>query len=216
MVKLNTEVWKFFKHLINRRKMKKILIIDAHPYHKGLASQLAREYFRGAQAGEHEVKIVEIRKLQFDPILRYGYRKVMELEPDLVEQQKNIMWCDHLVITTPIWWMSWPALFKGFIDRVMLPGFAYSYGDRKMIRKFIPKGLMKGKTVCVVYTQGSPRWITGLFLFDAHWLLMKVGVFKFIGFSSVRRLVFGNAEKLNSKQKNKKLQKVFELGKKGK
>lgn len=187
----------------------KILIIDGHPYHKGLASELSRAYAEGAEKGGHEVKFVKIRDLQFDPILRYGYRKRMELEIDLIEQQKNLQWCDHLVVATPIWWMSLPALLKGFFDRILLPKFAFSYAGRK----FIPKGLLSGKSARIIYTQGSSRWITATFLFDVHWLLIKIGIFKFVGFSPVKRFAVGGAEKLTDKKKKGIIEEVSSLGK---
>lgn len=190
----------------------KVLIIDGHPYHKGLASELSRSYAEGAKKGGHEVRLVKIRDLEFDPILRYGYRKRMELEPDLIEQQENLKWCDHLVVTTPIWWMSLPALLKGFFDRILLPKFAFSYSGRK----FIPKGLLSGRSARVIYTQGSSRWITGIILFDIHWLLIKLGIFKFVGFSSVKRFAIGGAEKLTEKKKAGIVEKVSNLGKRAK
>ena len=128
--------------------MKKIFIIDGHPYHEGLASQLSREYARGAKKGGHEVRVAELRNLKFDPILRYGYRKRTALERDLIIQQENIKWCDHLVVTTPIWWMSLPALLKGFIDRTFLPGFAYSY---EMTSYWLKPGLVSGQTAMFFY-----------------------------------------------------------------
>ena len=169
----------------------KIFIINGHPNPEGLASELSRQYAKGAQEGGHEVRLVNLSDLQFDPILRHGYRKIMPLEPDLVRQQENIRWCEHLVVATPIWWMGFPALLKGFIDRTILPGFAFSYGKSKLV----PKGLMKGKNVRVIYTQGAPRCATAMIFLDFHWWLMKFAIFKFSGFSAVRRSVFGNADK---------------------
>ena len=47
------------------------------------------------------------------------------LEPDLVRAQRVIYWAEHLVFVYPAWWGSFQALLKGFLDRVMTPGFAF-------------------------------------------------------------------------------------------
>ena len=189
----------------------KILIIDGHPYEKGLACRLAGAYAKGASRSGHAVKLIAPRNMQFDPILRYGYRKRMELEKDLVQAQEDIIWSEHIVVTTPIWWMNVPALLKGFFDRILLPKFAYSYGNRK----FVPKGLLKGRSVRMIYTQGSPRWATALAFFDAHWILIKYGIFKFVGLGPVKRTVVGKADKISQEKKAKWIKKVYLLGKKG-
>jgi len=190
----------------------KILVIDGHPYEKGLASELARTYCQGALAAGHEVKTVDIRDLKFDPVLKYGYRKIMGLEPDLVATQEKIKWCQHLVIAYPIWWMGFPALLKGFVDRTFLPNFAYTFGSRKII----PKGLLKGRSARIIYTQGAPRWATMLVFFDFHWLLVKFGLLRFCGIWPIRRTAVGNAEKLSKLSKEKLLEKVAKTGKRGK
>jgi len=70
-------------------------------------------------------KILIINELDFNPNLQFGYRKRTELEPDLLKAQELIKWADHLVWIYPVWWGSIPAIMKGFIDRVFLPGFAF-------------------------------------------------------------------------------------------
>ena len=51
----------------------------------------------------------------------------MSLEPDLVELQELIQSANHLVLISLVWWGSVTALMKGFLDRVLLPGFAFKY-----------------------------------------------------------------------------------------
>ena len=96
---------------------KKILIIDGHPGENSFCAAIADAYAKGAQSPEIEVEVLSLRNLKFDLNLRHGYRKIQELESDLVEAQKKIKWCEHLVVIYPIWWGSMPALLKGFLDR---------------------------------------------------------------------------------------------------
>lgn len=52
-------------------------------------------------------------------------REVQPLEPDLAGAQEAVSWSDQVVFVDPNWWGSMPALLKGFIDRVFLPGYAF-------------------------------------------------------------------------------------------
>ena len=105
---------------------KKILIINAHPRKDSFNDAIADNYVKGAKESKHEVKFVNLRDLKFDPIMRTRYRD-NELEPDLVEAQELIKWCDHMVLVTPMWWFGVPGLLKGFFDRTITPGFAFKY-----------------------------------------------------------------------------------------
>ena len=96
----------------------KILVIDGHPNNESLCSTLAEKYVQGANAGGHEVDLLKIRDLDFNPNLQYGYAKPMDLEQDLIKVQDLIRECDHIVLVLPYWWSGLPALFKGFVDRV--------------------------------------------------------------------------------------------------
>ena len=42
-------------------------------------------------------------ELEFDPILRYGYQKRTELEPDLIATWEKIQMADHIVFVYPNW-----------------------------------------------------------------------------------------------------------------
>ena len=90
--------------------------------------------------------------LDFNSILKHGYRQWTELEPDLLMIQQDIVDADHLVFEYPTWWGTCPALLKGLIDRVFLPGFAFKYRDNSL---FWDK-LLKGNTARLIVTMDTP------------------------------------------------------------
>jgi NAD(P)H dehydrogenase (quinone) len=104
---------------------KKILILNGHPDNVSYNYALAEAYFKGAIASGADVQIIHIRDLHFNLNLQYGYRKRTELEPDLLMAQEKLKWAEHLVLVYPVWWGSVPAIMKGFLDRTLLPGFAF-------------------------------------------------------------------------------------------
>ncbi|MEJ7676773.1 MAG: NAD(P)H-dependent oxidoreductase [Segetibacter sp.] len=104
---------------------KKILIISGHPDKESFNFGLSEAYKKGAISSGVDIKEIVVRDLEFNPNLQFGYRKRTELEPDLIDAKEKIKWAEHLVWIYPVWWGSIPAILKGFIDRVFLPGFAF-------------------------------------------------------------------------------------------
>ena len=107
--------------------MRRILVIDAHPRAGSLGAAIADTYAEAAAALGAAVSRLTLRALTFDPLLREGYASPQALEPDLVQAQEQILAAQHLVFVYPVWWGTYPALLKGFLDRVLLPGFAFKY-----------------------------------------------------------------------------------------
>ncbi len=106
---------------------KRILVILGHPSADSLCAGLAQAYMEGALSAGAEVRLLSVGQLGFDPLLHAGYRGAQPLEPDLQAAQAQIAWAGHLVWVYPTWWGAMPALLKGFIDRVFLPGFAFKH-----------------------------------------------------------------------------------------
>lgn len=128
------------------------LVIDGHPNPNSLTTALARRY-----ADSHgDARLLTVRDLDFDPILHAGHRGEQPLEPDLAEALEAIFDADHIVVATPVWWASTPALLKGFFDRVLLPKVTYRYRPSGL-----PEGLLRGRTGRLIVTSDSPRvWLT--------------------------------------------------------
>lgn len=75
-------------------------------------------------------------------------------EPDLERARQLTAWADHLSVVYPAWWGIGPARLKGFLDRVLLPGFAFrETADGGF------EGLLPGKTAHLIITMDMPPWI---------------------------------------------------------
>lgn len=134
--------------------MSSILLIDGHPDSTSYCSALAKAYIDGAILGGHEVETIIIRDLNFNLNLKYGYRKRTELEEDLIISQKKLKNADHIVWVYPVWWGSVPAILKGFLDRVLLPGFAFQKKEGSLLwDKYLTK--KSGRIIC---TMDQPSW----------------------------------------------------------
>lgn len=129
----------------------RVLILDRHPDEGRLVSHLLDQYQAGLEPGA-EVERIAVRDLVFDPVLHGGYKTVQPLEPDLERITVAIAACDHLVVGFPMWWGGEPAQFKGLLDRVLLPGFAFRY------HKDDPfwDRLLAGRSADVIMTMDTP------------------------------------------------------------
>ncbi|GAA3965624.1 NAD(P)H-dependent oxidoreductase [Allohahella marinimesophila] len=133
---------------------KRILVVAGHPSSESFGCALAEAYLVEAEKNGHEVRMIRLDRLYFDPILHEGYRVVQALEPDLQSAQADMLWAEHLVFVYPVWWGSIPALMKGFLDRTLLPGFAFKYVPGKLF----PQQLLKGRSAQLLVTMDTPPW----------------------------------------------------------
>lgn len=132
----------------------RILILLGHPASDSFCAALARQYQASAQEAGHEVRLITLGDLSFDPILRQGHRQPQPLEPDLLAAQHAITWANRLVLVFPIWWGGVPALLKGFLDRILLPGFAFRYKSGSPF----PEKLLAGRHAHLLVTMDTPPW----------------------------------------------------------
>lgn len=192
--------------------MKRILIINGHPDRGSFCTELANAYKKGAEQTGAEVKLVNLIDLQFDPVLHFGYNKRTELEPDLIQIQQDIKNANHLVFLYPNWWATFPALLKGFIDRVFLPKFAFKYRENS---PFWDK-LLTGRSARLIVTMDSPAWYYRLFVGRPGHNAMKKGILGFCGIKPVHISAFSPLKSSNEKTRKKWLTEVENLGKKQK
>lgn len=189
---------------------KKILLILGHPSEESFSNALLQSYQRGASAAGATCKTLYVSRLQFDVNLADGYKKgeTMHMEADLVEAQQLILWADHVVIAYPNWWGFMPAVLKGFIDRILLPGFAFKHHSGKIF----PDKLLKGKSIRLLVTMDTPKWWFYLIYRASQYQILKDIVFGYVGFAPVRFTTFGFIRKSTDQRRVQWLQQVNRLG----
>ncbi|TAE28114.1 MAG: flavodoxin family protein [Cytophagales bacterium] len=187
---------------------KRILIINGHPDQASFNYGLADAYRQGAAETGATIQEITIAQLQFDPNLRYGYRKRIDLEPDLLTSLDKIRWAEHLVWVHPVWWGGLPALMKGFIDRLFLPGIAFQYRTDSV---WWDK-LFAGKTAHIITTVDQPAWYYWLVFGNPSVNQLKRSVLEFCGIKPVHVTYIGAVRNSTEQQRARWLQSVSRLG----
>lgn len=187
---------------------KRILLILGTPKGGSLCHALGDAYAQGARSEGHVVRLLKLGEMQFDPVLREGYDQSQNLEPDLLDAQRQIHWAEHLVFVYPVWWGGLPALLKGFFDRVFLPGFAFRYrGQSQAWDK-----LLTGRTADLLVTLDTPpwyfRWIYGA---PAHRQMVRT-ILGFCGIKTRRLTEFSPVRPSSEEQRQTWLRKAEMLG----
>jgi len=146
----------------------KVLCILAHPEPQSFTASLARHGLASLEAAGHSADLIDLYATGFDPVsdrrnfihAANPHRFDQQLEEnlasasggfaaDLQEQMDKLAACDLLVLQFPIWWLSMPAIMKGWIDRVFAIGVTYGGG------RWFDRGVMRGKQAMLAVTIGG-------------------------------------------------------------
>lgn len=187
--------------------MSQVLIIDGHPSASSLCAAIAERYAAAMQKAAIEAEVLALRNLNFDPILHVGYHEQQALEPDLLRAKQAIGQAKRIVLVTPVWWGSVPALLKGFLDRVLERGWAFRYRSNGA-----PEGLLTGRSARIIITTDSPdfylRWIQG----DSTMKSLVRSTFGFCGFKPVDTTRIGPVHRALPDRIAKWLQQIDHVG----
>lgn len=175
---------------------------------ESLNQNICNAYKEGASKSSAEVKVLHIADLKFNPNLAGGYHRRTELEPDLINAWEDIIWAEHLVWVHPVWWGSIPAIMKGFIDRLFLPGMAFKYKENSI---WWDK-LLIGKSAHIITTMHQPGWYYRLVYARPSINALRKSTLHFCGVKPVN-VTSIHVERIPSKTKiDAILKKVYLLG----
>ena len=108
------------------------------------------------------MRLHDLYAMQFQPVLTpdewSGYLDEPANRAPVAEAVRDLEWCDTLIFVYPTWWYGLPALLKGWLDRVLLPGVAFEMprADGETIRP----GLHHIRRLGVFTTCGASFWLT--------------------------------------------------------
>jgi NAD(P)H dehydrogenase (quinone) len=146
-----------------------ILIVYAHHEPSSFTSAMKNLAVEVLQGQGHKVIVSDLYGQGFNPLAQkwdfvtttgghYNYmfeqKHAANLDwafsPDIVAEIEKVKEADVLLLVSPLWWSSVPAILKGWFDRVLAMGVAWDTG------KIFENGLLGGKQAMMVVSGASP------------------------------------------------------------
>jgi NAD(P)H dehydrogenase (quinone) len=115
----------------------RVLVLYAHPSETSFGSALHRRVLEALQRGGHTVDDCDLYAEGFDPVLSREEFRVYNDEAAnrvrIASYVDRLLEAEALILVYPIWNEGFPAILKGFLDRVFLPGVSFAKApDGKM------------------------------------------------------------------------------------
>lgn len=138
------------------------LVVYCHPRPESFTAAVRDVVLDRLAAVGAEVRLRDLYAEGFDPVLSAAEHAGYETEPDnrapVAAHVDDLLWCDTLIFVYPTWWYGLPAMIKGWLDRVMLPGVAFLMPDAA--HADIRPGLAAITRLGVFTTCGASWWLT--------------------------------------------------------
>jgi NAD(P)H dehydrogenase (quinone) len=140
----------------------KVLVVFAHPLRESYAASLLGAVQQGLGNAQHEIETIDLYADQFSPALsaherRTYYDPSQRHDPQVERYIGQVQSADAIVFVFPVWNYGFPAMLKGFFDRVFVTGVAFSIEDGN----FRPT-LKHIRKAAVVTTYGGGRLRTAI------------------------------------------------------
>ena len=143
------------------------LLVVSHPVKKSLCRALAQHVSDKLIAHGHEVVIENLYENSFDPRLtvpeRQSYYGSQYSTAHVFDEVSRLENAENLILIFPTWWFGFPAILKGWFDRVWGPGVAFDHAQN--LGAITPR-LSKLQNVLVITTLGSPWWVDRLIMWQ--------------------------------------------------
>ncbi|MBE2893802.1 NAD(P)H-dependent oxidoreductase [Spirabiliibacterium falconis] len=168
--------------------MKQHLIIYAHPNPESFNHALLETVVLATEKCGWLPVVRDLYALNFDPILSWqeladSYRGV--IADSIAIEHQYLRQADLITLIYPLWWMGYPAILKGYLDRTLTFGFAYKTLDGQS------HGLLGGKRLQQFITIGSNWQEYQGFGFDKSIRdMLADGLFNFCGITDIAHQVF--------------------------
>lgn len=106
------------------------LVVKAHPLEESLCRTLCDATVEYLSAAGHEYRLVDLYLAGFAPSLTAVERRSYYAEYDFAavrREVEDLLWAEAIILVFPTWWFGFPAILKGWFDRVWAPGVAYDH-----------------------------------------------------------------------------------------
>ncbi len=135
----------------------RVFVLYAHPNPESFGAALHATVVEALRAAGHEVDDCDLYSEGFDPLLsraeRVGYHDLATNTDPVAGYVARVQAAEALVLCFPVWNFGYPAILKGFFDRVFLPGISFKLVDGK-----VRPNLWNIRRLVAVTTYGGTRW----------------------------------------------------------
>jgi putative NADPH-quinone reductase len=137
----------------------KVLVVLAHPNPDSFSHAIVDRVVSTLANREHSVSVIDLYGLDYSPALTRAELSAYPtsepaIDPMVIEHTRLIQECSTIVFVYPTWWSSMPAILKGWIDRTMLLGIAFSVDP---VTLKLQPGLTNVRRLIGITTFGGPR-----------------------------------------------------------
>jgi putative NADPH-quinone reductase len=164
----------------------RFLVLYAHPNPESYAAALHRLIVDTLKECGHEVDDCDLYAEAFQPVLsleeRRKYNDENASHPEVEEHIRRLKAAHGIVFVFPAWWYGMPAILKGYLDRVWIPGVAFRMVDGKPVSH-----VHHLQRFGVVTTYGAPRSINEVLVGDPNRRALMKGLGHLVS-KSARRL----------------------------
>lgn len=106
------------------------LIVYAHPCAESYNNAVLETVQDALKAANAEYRVIDLYAERFDPTLTLqdwsDYEDTSCNTDRVACHVESLAWCDALLFIYPTWWFGQPAMLKGWLDRVLVPGVAFT------------------------------------------------------------------------------------------
>lgn len=135
----------------------RVLVLYAHPDPESFGAALHAAAVESLREAGHEVDDCDLYAEGFDAVLsreeRIGYHDVANNTRPVAPYVERVRRAEALVLCFPVWNFGYPAILKGFFDRVFLPGVSFT-----MVAGKARPNLWNIRRLAAITTYGGSRW----------------------------------------------------------
>ena len=135
-----------------------VLLVLAHPDPNSFNHALAERARLALASNGHTVHLLDLCALGFRAAMSADERRAYHsdqpiLDPLVAEHAELVRTCEAMVFVYPTWWSAMPAVMKGWLDRVLVPGVGFGFDEDGKVTP----GLRHVRHLVGISTYGSPR-----------------------------------------------------------
>lgn len=154
----------------------KLLVVFCHPDPDSYGAALHRSALEALRSAGHELRGIDLYAQGFDPVFSVAEKKsylddtARNIE-GVASHVEALRWADGWVVVYPTWFYGAPAMLKGWLERVWLPGVSFRIAKAK--QRTIGGELRNIRLFVGITTSGSPWWWLKLIGDPGRSLFMK-------------------------------------------